>query len=319
MRIEKILLIFFLSFKLIISMDKYIPKSQEEEDYLQRIRERPLVLGIKNHHFADEKVDSESLNDILEELLKDYLQLNVIVKKGEWDTLHTEFRNGEIDIINLLTKTNPDEKFAVFSNKIFDEELVVVSKERNLSIPEDLNKTEIYVVKNSLHEKNLERFKVKNELEINILKVDSLDRNMMRYFADTNLNTIGEPNKLNISRLPESSIGIKREHEDLNNIINRALEEKYNQRIESWLNRRRDLVFKNKFLNSLTFEENEYLKELKTLKIGYGNIENVSNYSSLNKRFIGILPNLLNCLFKKLNINIIQDEKLGGGWMDRLV
>ncbi len=317
MRIEKILLIFFLSFKLIISMDKYIPKSQEEEDYLQRIRERPLVLGIKNHHFADEKVDSESLNDILEELLKDYLQLNVIVKKGEWDTLHTEFRNGEIDIINLLTKTNADEKFAVFSNKIFDEELVVVSKERNLSVPEDLNKTEIYVVKNRLHEKNLERFKVKNELEINILKVDSLDRNMMRYFADTNLNTIGEPNKLNISRLPESSIGIKREHEDLNNIINRALEEKYNQRIESWLNRRRDLVFKNKFLNSLTFEENEYLKELKTLKIGYGNIENVSNYSSLNKRFIGILPNLLNCLFKKLNINIIQDEKLGGaGWTD---
>ncbi|MHA4989031.1 EAL domain-containing protein [Cetobacterium somerae] len=317
MRIEKILLIFFLSFKLIISMDKYIPKSQEEEDYLQRIRERPLVLGIKNHHFADEKVDSESLNDILEELLKDYLQLNVIVKKGEWDTLHTEFQNGEIDIINLLTKTNADEKFAVFSNKIFDEELVVVSKERNLSIPEDLNKTEIYVVKNSLHEKNLERFKVKNELEINILKVDSLDRNMMRYFADTNLNTIGEPNKLNISRLPESSIGIKREHEDLNNIINRALEEKYNQRIESWLNRRRDLVFKNKFLNSLTFEENEYLKELKTLKIGYGNIENVSNYSSLNKRFIGILPNLLNCLFKKLNINIIQDEKLGeSGWTD---
>lgn len=219
MRIEKILLIFFLSFKLIISMDKYIPKSQEEEDYLQRIRERPLVLGIKNHHFADEKVDSESLNDILEELLKDYLQLNVIVKKGEWDTLHTEFQNGEIDIINLLTKTNADEKFAVFSNKIFDEELVVVSKERNLSIPEDLNKTEIYVVKNSLHEKNLERFKVKNELEINILKVDSLDRNMMRYFVDTNLNTIGEPNKLNISRLPESSIGIKREHEDLNNII----------------------------------------------------------------------------------------------------
>ena len=151
---------------------------------------------------------------------------------------------------------------------------------------------------------------MKNELQLKIIKTDNMDAENIKYFAKTNLSAIGESNKLNISGLPESSIGVKKEYENLNAIINNALEERYNMRIQNWLKKRRELIFKNKFFNSLTKEEYEYLKNLEPLKITYGNIENVSNYSFKDKKFAGVLPNLLSCLFRKLDINISQDKNL---------
>ena len=139
MSIKRILLVFFLSFKFIISMDVYVPKNDKEKKYLEKIREKQLVLGIKNNYFADDKIENQSLNDIIEELLKDYLQLNIVIKKDNWDIIYNEFQKGEIDIINFLTKTNEREKFAVFSNKILAEELVIVSRDKKLNTAEDLN------------------------------------------------------------------------------------------------------------------------------------------------------------------------------------
>ncbi|MCQ8211216.1 EAL domain-containing protein [Cetobacterium somerae] len=311
MIIKRILLVFFLIFKFIVSMDIYIPKNQSEKKYLEKIREKKLILGIKNDYFADDKIGNESLNDIIEELLRDYLQLNIEIKKGNWNTIYDEFKNHNIDIINFLTKTENREKFAVFSNKILDEELVVISKDKNLNAPEDLNKVEVYVTKNTIYEKFLERYKRKNELyNMKIIRVDDVNTQNVKYIADTNLNAVGESNKLNISRLPETSIAIRKEHEKLKDIIDKALEEKYNKRIDDWLKARREFVFKNKFLNSLTAEEKYYLENLSPLKIAYGNIENVSSYSFKDKKYVGVLPSLLNCLFKKLGINIVQEESL---------
>ncbi|MGL5229331.1 MAG: hypothetical protein ACRC8F_00780, partial [Cetobacterium sp.] len=139
MGIKRILLVFFLSFKFIISMDIYIPKNQKEKEYLQELREKQLVLGIKTNYFANDKIDNESLNDILEELLGNYLQLNIKLRKGNWDTIYREFQDEKIDILGLLSKTDSRGNFTIFTNKIFDEELVVVSKDKNLNAPEDLN------------------------------------------------------------------------------------------------------------------------------------------------------------------------------------
>lgn len=308
MGIKRILLVFFLSFKFIISMDIYIPKNQKEKEYLQELREKQLVLGIKTNYFANDKIDNESLNDILEELLGNYLQLNIKLRKGNWDTIYREFQDEKIDILGLLSKTDSRGNFTIFTNKIFDEELVVVSKDKNLNAPEDLNGVEVYVTKNSVYEEFLERFKLKNELDMKVIKIDELDMENPKYFAKTNLSTIGESNKLNVGKLPETTIGIRKEYENLSGIINNALDEKYNKKIENWLKKRREYLFKNKFLNSLTDEESEYLKNLEPLKISYGNIENVSNYSSMNKKFVGVLPDLLGCLFRRLNINITQKE-----------
>ena len=310
MSVKRILLVFFLSFKFVISMDVYIPRNQKEKSYLEKIRDKQLILGVKTNHFSDDKIEGESLNDIIVELFNSYLQLNVKVKEERWDILHSDFQKGKIDIINFLIKTNEREKFTVFSNKILTEELVIISKDKNLNAPEDLNGVEIYISENSIHEKIIERFKVKNELQLKIIKTDNMDAENIKYFAKTNLSAIGESNKLNISGLPEASIGVKKEYENLNAIINNALEERYNMRIQNWLKKRRELIFKNKFFNSLTKEEYEYLKNLEPLKMTYGNIENVSNYSFKDKKFAGVLPNLLSCLFRKLDINISQDKNL---------
>ena len=309
MSIKRILLVFFLSFKIIISMDVYIPKTDEEKRCLENIRAKELVLGVERNYFADEKINGESLNDIILELLNNYLQLNVKIKSGNWNTLYRGFQNKNIDILNFLTKTNEREKIAVFSNKILDEKLVVVSKREKIYNPEDLNKVQVYVTKNTIYEKFLENYKIKNELYgMEIVKVDDINAENVDYYVDTSFNAIGEWNKLNISRLPETSIGIRKEHEELKTIINNALAERYTIRIDNWLKERRELLFKSKFLNSLTLEEKEYLENLKPLKIVYANIENISSYSFKEKKFEGVLPNLFNCLFKKLNINISQKE-----------
>lgn len=304
------LLVFFLSFKFVISLDIYVPKNQKEKEYLQELRKKQLILGMKTDYFAEDKIDGESLNDILEELLGSYLQLNIKMRKGNWDTIYNEFQNGKIDILNFLSKTDDRNSFAVFTNRVFDEELVVVSREKILSTVGDLNGVEIYVTKNSIYEQFLERFKSRNELEMKIIRIDEIDTKNTKYFAKTNLSAIGESNKLNIGRLPEATIGFRKEYESLKNIVNNALKEKYSKKIEEWLKKRGDYIFKNKFLTSLTDEESEYLKNLEPLKISYGNIENVSSYSSLNKKFVGVLPDLLGYLFRRLDINIVQKENI---------
>lgn len=311
MIIKRILLVFFLSFKFISSIDIYVPKNEVEREYLQNLKGKQLVLGIRTNYFTNDTVDDESLNDILEELLKSYLQLDIKIKKGNEDALYTDLKNGEVDLINFLTKTSEREEFATFSNKILDEELVVVSKDKNLNVPDDLNGAEVYITKNTVYEKFLERFKSKNELKMKVTQVDNItDISNVKYFVDTNLSAIGELNKLNISRLPESSIGIRREYEGLKKIIDSALEIKYNKKIENWIKKRRESVFKDKFFNSLTHEEKEYLKNLEPLKMSYGNIENVSTYSSENKKYVGYFPELLDYLFKKLSINIAQEKTI---------
>ena len=117
MSVKRILLVFFLSFKFVISMDVYIPRNQKEKSYLEKIRDKQLILGVKTNHFSDDKIEGESLNDIIVELFNSYLQLNVKVKEERWDILHSDFQKGKIDIINFLTKTNERENLLYFQIK----------------------------------------------------------------------------------------------------------------------------------------------------------------------------------------------------------
>lgn len=74
-------------------------------------------------------------------MLRDYLQLDIEIKRGNWDILYAELQDNKIDIINFLTKTSEREKFAIFSNKILDEELVIVSKVDYLKVQLELEKS----------------------------------------------------------------------------------------------------------------------------------------------------------------------------------
>ncbi|MGL4988067.1 MAG: hypothetical protein ACRC5F_02300 [Cetobacterium sp.] len=65
MGILKIIIIFCFCGNYLISNDVYIPKNGKEDEYLQKVREQKLILGKKLNYFSDEKIDCESLNDII--------------------------------------------------------------------------------------------------------------------------------------------------------------------------------------------------------------------------------------------------------------
>ncbi|WP_432205038.1 EAL domain-containing protein [Cetobacterium somerae] len=308
--IKRILIVFFLCFTFLSSMDQYVPRSKGEREYLNKIRQKKLTLGVRKDYFANEKIDGKSLNDIIEDMLISYLGLNIEEKREGWEKIYEEFENGKIDMVSFLTKTNERESFAIFSNKLLEENLVVVSKNKPLNNPYDLKGLEINVTRDSIDKNFLERFKRRNDLDIEIKEVDDMELKKFPYFADTNVNTLGEVNKISVGRLPDPSIGLKQEYRNLRTIINNALDEKYNNEIEAWLKKRRNKFFKEKFYNSLTEEEKEYLKSQPIIKIGYADIEKMSNFSFKDNRFHGLIPSLLNCLLKKIDIQVIENEQV---------
>ena len=54
MRGKILLLGILLSFKVMLSMDIYIPRNEREKNYLEKIRLEKLVLGTETDYFADE-------------------------------------------------------------------------------------------------------------------------------------------------------------------------------------------------------------------------------------------------------------------------
>lgn len=321
---KRILVIFLISFSYILSMDVYIPKTRREREYLEKIRERKLVVAeVEKSYFATEKIEGVSFDDIIEEMLRDYLQLDIVVEKGDWNQNYKKFKKGEIDILNYLTPSKERSAHAVFTRGIIDEKLVVVSKDKKLDVFNDLNGLDVYVIKESIYEKFLEKFIEKNEMHLNYLRVANLESEKKLFYADSDLNTIGEKNKLVIGNLPKPSIGLLKEHEPLVKIINNALEERYEAKTKEWMEKRKEKIFKEKLDQILTEDEKSYLKSLPPLKIAYGNIERISSYSNLQNKYIGIAPRIINYLSNKMDIKVkerIDFRKTNWrNWNDKLL
>lgn len=141
-----------------MAKDIYVPKNIREKEFLEKIRNKPLKLGIKKDYYGDEKIDGESLNDIIEDMLKNYLQLDLKIEKGNWHEIYTKFKKEEIDIINFLTQTEERQNFAYFSDKILEENLIIVLKDMEIEASQLLHGMKIYVSKDTIYEKFIERF-----------------------------------------------------------------------------------------------------------------------------------------------------------------
>ena len=302
--------IFILSHVFIKGDDRYIPKNIKEREVLERVRGQQLKLGIKGNYFGDEKIDGESLNDIVEDMLKNYLQLDLKVEKGSWHEIYTKFKEKEIDLINFLTHTEERKEFALFTDKILEENLTLVSKEMPIGNLEFLNGMTVYVSKDTIYERFLKRFIEKNNLELKYEVVSNINLKEKTLFADSNLNVLYEKNRLNIGKLPDASIGILKEHRELLDILNSALDEKYSEKIEEWFRKRRESIYKYKIDKLLTESEKEYLKTLKPLTVAYQNLDNISGFSQIENKYIGIVPSTFDYLSDKLEIQIAEKNKL---------
>ncbi|MGL5971798.1 MAG: hypothetical protein ACRCZL_07355, partial [Cetobacterium sp.] len=150
---QKILFIFFILTQLIFSVS-YIPKNIKEEKVLENLRKNVIVVGLKTSELENKKIDGESLNSILQEMLQEYLGLNVKFIKEDKNKLDLLYDEKKIDVLPLVNQSEERKKNTIFTLPIFEDSLYLVSFKKNSFNPESLkslNGKEIYITKKPIY------------------------------------------------------------------------------------------------------------------------------------------------------------------------
>ncbi|MGL4789199.1 MAG: EAL domain-containing protein [Cetobacterium sp.] len=304
---RKVFVFSFLLLTQLIFSATYIPKDTKEEKILQSYKEKQLVLGLKNADFDNMLVDGESLNTIIEEMLRDYLQLNVKVVKAEWNTIFTGFNNKEIDIVGVMTQSEERKESKIFSLPLYDDFVYMASKSKNkfdFDNITSLNGKEIYVTKGSVFKDILINFIENKNITVNIVEVNDSYKMKDEIYLTSKYNISGWESKIKIGYISDSSISLRKDLKDLSLIVNNALLEKYQMRIRRHLEKRENLLFKNNFLDYLTADEKDYLKRLGSVNVGLAEDKSLNYYSKNLNRYIGVVPFFLEKLGKKLDFKL---------------
>ncbi|MGL5053261.1 MAG: hypothetical protein ACRC5W_06695, partial [Cetobacterium sp.] len=94
---KRILIFFFLLTQLMFS-STYIPQNIKEDNVLRSYKDTQLVLGL----VEDSNFDNESLNNIIEDMLKNYLGLNIKVVKKDYNKINSLYNEKKLDIVGLV-------------------------------------------------------------------------------------------------------------------------------------------------------------------------------------------------------------------------
>lgn len=223
---KKILLIFLISFSFAFSKDVYKPRNDFEIETLERFRKENLILGDKTYSFTSDVVNGESFNDIIYDLLKNYLGLNVEMRLDDWRDIISDFEKEKIHILTNFTQTSERQSFTTFSKKVFDEHLYITSKKKPINSIRDLDNNKVYVVEGSIYEEFLDVIINNNDLKIEKILVDNVAKYEDEFVLESNLDNSIEKNKILIGNIPGSSIAVINAYSDLIPIINNALNEK---------------------------------------------------------------------------------------------
>ncbi|MEG0236669.1 EAL domain-containing protein, partial [Cetobacterium sp.] len=308
----KVFILYFLLTQILLA-SSYIPKNIEEEKILESYRETELVLGLKVAEFDNTIIDNQSLNTIIEDLFKNYLHLNIRVVKGSWDELLLMYNKKEIDILGSITQSEERKENSVFTLPIYDDSIYLATsnmKKYNLKDLTSLQDQNVYVTKNSIYTGYLKKFLRGNEIKVNIVEVDDSFLENDGIFLTSKYNVVGWENTIKIGYLPDISIGMQKKISDLIKIVNNSLLEKYQGDIAKYLEKQSNVIYKNKFLKSLTLEEREYLESLSQITIALEPNNTLSYYSKDLKKFVGVIPFFIERFSKRTGIDfkIINDR-----------
>lgn len=308
----KVFILYFLLFNILLAAT-YIPKSTKEEKILENYRKHQLVLGLKTSEFESGTVENESLNTIVEDLLINYLGLDIKVVKGSWSELLSMYGRKEIDILGSVTQSEERKKNTIFTLPLHDDAIYLASLNDGKFDPKDLNSLEgksIFVTKGSLYIAYLKKFLRGNNINVTIKEIEDSFLKKEEIFLTSKYNVVGWENIVRVGYLPDRSIGLKKNLNDLATIINNALLEKYQGKVSQYLQKKSNVVFKNNFLSSLTLEEREYLSKIPQVTIALEPTNTFSYYSKDLKKYIGVIPFFIERLSKRTGINfkIINDR-----------
>ena len=278
----KFLLIFVLLKTLIFSIDSYNPVNEKENAILKTYRKKKINLILSTSNSKD----NLDYNNILIEIFRDYLKLNINIIYKEYNMANIPNKEGVYG--EVLTNLKNYEKVK-FTMPIYDQNLYIASNELEINNLQDLKNQKIYIPENTgfldycefyFRNENISYIPVKVRLNL-----ESRDR----WTVVTDLNSFKYKNKMKIGTLPSIAIGITKDLSDLIPIVNNALIIKYKSQITNSLKNRKNSIFKEKFLNVLTEEEKKYLEKLDPISLSYRFEEKINNFSKDREEF-GLLP-----------------------------
>lgn len=313
----KFLLLLIIFSQITFAETVYLSKNEEEKKILDSFRKQEIRVGVLKNDFTDEKVNGVSLNDIIEDMLKNYLQLNIKVEKGSWEEVYLHFKNGQTDILNVLTQTKERKKFVGFTKPLFGESLYIASKTNKINSREDIKNKVLYLTKESIYIQYLDLFLKENNLDIKKVFIEDNLPYRDYYFLESEHNILDIENKMKIGRLPDRAMAVSKKYEKLIPIINRALDERYKKIINKWIEDKKINLFQKNFYKSLTEEEKKYLKGLKSIGITYESSGVLSYYSIKSRQYEGLLPNLLSILFKGMDVLLVDKSIVDEEWKQK--
>lgn len=295
----KIILYLVLSLTLLAS-DTYVYKTSDEQRILEKYRSKQITLTLDDETYKNQIFEEESMNSILEDLFRNYLGLNIDVEKVSF--LEDKYSKDN-KILGGIFQTNNEYKNILSSIPLYEEDLYIVFNDRKL------NQTDF---------KLYERFFDFNILSGNLSS--KLTNTQIKKIVDKNYSlystqkAITKDEKIKISKLPSRVIGLSEEYRELLPIVNKAIEEKYYEKTENFLRKRKFFLENQILLNSLTKEEKEYLKKNKTVYIGFENQQAYGYYSKEKKEYVGALPNLFKNLSEILGIKFEVKNTSKDNW-----
>ncbi|MGL4902831.1 MAG: EAL domain-containing protein [Cetobacterium sp.] len=314
---RKVFVFCFLLLTQVIFSATYIPKNTKEEKILESYKGRRLVLGLKSSEFESSIVDGESLNILIEEMLKSYLNLNIEIVKADWSEILTLYDAKKIDIIGMMSQSEERKRNTSFSLPIYDD-LIYISSSVEGKVDsnriESLNGKEIYVTENSIYKGYLEKFLRYNDIDAKIVEVKDSYEMKDEIFLTSKYNLVGWENGLKVGYLPDTSIALRKDLADLTEIINNALLEKYQGEINRFLEKRNHIAYKNKFLNSLSEDEKKYLQILPQVSIALDPNYTLSYYSKNLNRVIGVIPLFVDSLSSRTGIKFKVVNDRNNNW-----
>lgn len=263
-----------------------------------------FYLGVHDTPYTDLKINGESINDIVYDLFKNYLGLNVVKVKGDWRKTYNDLDTGKTGALGLVTKDDHRKDNIILSNPIFSENLYVASYKKSLKTFSDLENQNIYVYKDDVMVDNLKRYLKLNHINAKIIEVDRLSDYKNDYFLDSEFTVLGAPNKIFICHLPPVSIGVNKKYSYLLPRINEGIKSIYGDKILKYIDEKSIYYQRENFLGKLTSEELHVLKNTKVLTTAYEDDLTLSMYSKVDDRYIGILPGYINKISKITGIKV---------------
>ena len=264
-----------------------------------------FYLGIQSYPETEMEIDGVSINNIIRDIFKNELKLNVKEVHGTWRDSYNQLEDGTIGALGLVTKNNIRKDNILLSKPIFSENLYIASDKKLLKSPYDLMNQTIYAYKDDeMPIKYLKEYLEQNNITANIVEVENIDDYKNDFYLDSEFIAVKYQNRLLVSFLAPVCIGVNKKYDYLLPYINNALNKKYSKKISTYFKNLPLYHQRERFQNSLTKEEKEFLAQKKFITTSLEDDISLSIYIKNQDKFIGILPQYINKLASIINIPI---------------